>query len=119
MFKLWVGEKCRLFIILSAVAILMTKNVISQEEINFQGLPLGKGIKLVLENCTVCHSEDIIVQYEGQEIEIGFNSKYILEIINQLEDEKLILEFNDSNSPLIIKESSNNDLIYVLMPMRV
>jgi len=64
-------------------------------------------------------SEDIIVQYEGQEIEIGFNSKYILEIINQLQDGKLILEFNDSNSPLIIKESSNNDLIYVLMPMRV
>ena len=62
MFKLWVGEKCRLFITLSAVAILMTKNVIAQEEINFQGLPLGKGIKLVLENCTVCHSADIILQ---------------------------------------------------------
>ena len=44
------------------MAILMTKNVIAQEEINFQGLPLGKGIKLVLENCTVCHSTDIILQ---------------------------------------------------------
>ena len=62
MFKLSVGEKCRLFITLSAVAILMTKNVVAQEEINFQGLPLGKGIKLVLENCTVCHSTDIILQ---------------------------------------------------------
>jgi len=62
MFKLRVGEKCRLFITLSAVAILMTKNVVAQEEINFQGLPLGKGIKLVLENCTVCHSTDIILQ---------------------------------------------------------
>ena len=57
-----VWEKCRLFIMLSAVAILMTKNVVAQEEINFQGLPLGKGIKLVLENCTVCHSTDIILQ---------------------------------------------------------
>ena len=62
MFKLRVGEKCRFFITLSAVAILMTKNVVAQEEINFQGLPLGKGIKLVLENCTVCHSTDIILQ---------------------------------------------------------
>ena len=62
MFKLRVGEKCRLFITLSAVAILMTKNVLAQEEINFQSLPLGKGIKLVLENCTVCHSTDIILQ---------------------------------------------------------
>lgn len=64
-------------------------------------------------------TEDIQVQYEGEEIEIGFNSKYILEMINQLDEEKLILEFNDSASPLIVKESSNNDLFYVLMPMRV
>jgi len=62
MFKLRIGEKCRLFITLSAVAILMTKNVVTQEEINYQGLPLGKGISLVLENCTVCHSADIILQ---------------------------------------------------------
>ena len=62
MFKLRVGDKWRLFITVSAVAILMTKNVVAQEEINFQGLPLGKGIKLVLENCTVCHSTDIILQ---------------------------------------------------------
>ena len=64
-------------------------------------------------------TEDIQVQYEGEEIEIGFNSKYILEMINQLDEEKLILEFSDSASPLIVKESSNNDLSYVLMPMRV
>ena len=61
MFKLRVGEKCRLFITLSAVAILMTKNVLAQEEINFKSLAFGKGIKLVLENCTVCHSTDIIL----------------------------------------------------------
>ena len=64
-------------------------------------------------------TEDISVQYEGEEIEIGFNSKYILEMISHLDEEKLILEFNDSTSPLIVRESSSNNLIYVLMPMRV
>ena len=64
-------------------------------------------------------TEDITVEYKGEEVEIGFNSKYILEMINQLDHDKLIFEFNDTNSPLIIKESSNNDLLYVLMPMRV
>ena len=34
-------------------------------------------------------TEDIPVQYEGEEIEIGFNSKYILEMINQLERRKI------------------------------
>ena len=48
-----------------------------------------------------------------------FNSKYILEMINNLEDETVILEFKNSASPVIAKEESNPNLIYVLMPMRV
>ena len=64
-------------------------------------------------------TEDMNVNYSGDEIEIGFNSKYILEMINNLEDETVILEFKDSASPVIAKEESNPNLIYVLMPMRV
>ena len=64
-------------------------------------------------------TEDIETEYTGNEIEIGFNSKYILEMINNLEDEKIILSFNDASSPLIATEQSNPDLVYVLMPMRV
>ena len=55
----------------------------------------------------------------GDEMEIGFNSKYILEMINNLEDQTIILDFKDSASPVIAKEESNPNLIYVLMPMRV
>jgi len=64
-------------------------------------------------------TEDIVTEYSGAELEIGFNSKYILEMINNLEDEKVTLSFNDVSSPLIATEQSNPDLIYVLMPMRV
>lgn len=64
-------------------------------------------------------TEDIITQYSGKEIEIGFNSKYILEMINHLEDSEIILNFKDSSSPVIATEKSNPNLVYVLMPMRV
>ena len=64
-------------------------------------------------------TEDIITEYSGNEMEIGFNSKYILEMINNLEDEIVTLSFNDPSSPVIATEKSNPDLIYVLMPMRV
>jgi DNA polymerase-3 subunit beta len=64
-------------------------------------------------------SEDILAEYDGEEIEIGFNSKYILEMINQLDEEKVTLKFNDTSSPVIATEPSNPDLLYVLMPMRV
>ena len=59
------------------------------------------------------------VKYEGEEIEIGFNSKYILELINNLEDDEINIAYKDSSSPIIATEKSNPDLIYVLMPMRV
>ena len=64
-------------------------------------------------------TEDIETEYDGPKIEIGFNSKYILEMINQLDDEKIVLKFNDSTSPVIATQSTSPDLIYVLMPMRV
>ena len=64
-------------------------------------------------------TEDIATDYDGDEIEIGFNSKYILEMINNLEDQEITLNFKDSSSPVTAMENSNRDLIYVLMPMRV
>ena len=64
-------------------------------------------------------TEDIVTNYNGDEIEIGFNSKYILEMINNLEDDEIILYFKNSSSPVTAMEESNPDLIYVLMPMRV
>ena len=64
-------------------------------------------------------TEDIVTEYSGNEMEVGFNSKYILEMINNLDDDKITLSFNDASSPVIATERSNPDLIYVLMPMRV
>ena len=64
-------------------------------------------------------TEDIPIKYLGEEIEIGFNSKYVLEMINNLEDDEITLSFKNASSPVTATESSNPDLIYVLMPMRV
>ena len=64
-------------------------------------------------------TEDIETEYSGNQIEIGFNSKYILEMINNLEDDRITLNFNDASSPVIATEQSSPDLVYVLMPMRV
>jgi len=69
------------------------------------------------ENSTA--TEDLEALYSGKEIEIGFNSKYIMDILNNLEDDDIVLSFKDNTSPIIAKEKSKPDLIYVLMPMRV
>ena len=47
-------------ITLLAVMILLTSDLGAKEERDYQGLPPGKGLELVLKNCTACHSIDII-----------------------------------------------------------
>ena len=69
------------------------------------------------ENSTA--TEDIKSNYEGDEFEIGFNSKYVMDIINNLEDDEIQITLKDKSSPIIATEKSNPNLIYVLMPMRV
>ena len=64
-------------------------------------------------------SEDLDIEYIGEEIEIGFNSKYIMDIMNNLEDEEISIKLKDNTSPIIALENSNSNLVYVLMPMRV
>ena len=70
-----------------------------------------------VENSTA--TEDINLNYQGDEFEIGFNSKYIMDIVNNLEDEIISIDLKDGSSPIIAKEKSNSNLVYVLMPMRV
>ena len=69
------------------------------------------------ENSTA--TEDIEVKYEGSEIEIGFNARYIMDILDNLEGDEIKLFFNDNSTPIIAKEYLSSELIYVLMPMRV
>ena len=64
-------------------------------------------------------SEDLKINYNGDDIEIGFNSKYIMDIVNNLEDEEISIKLKDNTSPIIATENSNSNLVYVLMPMRV
>ena len=64
-------------------------------------------------------TEDIEAKYAGKEIEIGFNAKYIMDILENLKENEIQISFLDNSSPIIAKEKTNPDLIYVLMPMRV
>ena len=64
-------------------------------------------------------TEDIEADFEGKEIEIGFNAKYIMDLLDNLKENEIQISFMDNSSPIIAQEKSNPDLIYVLMPMRV
>lgn len=64
-------------------------------------------------------TEELEVYYEGEALEIGFNSRYLLDIAQQIEGESARLSLADSASPTVLREIGDASAVYVLMPMRV
>jgi len=64
-------------------------------------------------------TEEIEIDYQGETVEIGFNSAYLLDITRQIEGDNAQLSFADANSPTILREVDDASALYVLMPMRV
>jgi DNA polymerase-3 subunit beta len=63
--------------------------------------------------------EEIDVEYAGNAIEIGFNSKYLLESLSVMKAEKLEFHLKDRLSPGILRELGQQNHTYVIMPMRI
>ena len=62
-------------------------------------------------------NESLTVNF-NHDLEISFNSRYLIDIASQLDGEKIELFFNDTGSPVLIKDPSDFDSIYVVMPMK-
>lgn len=63
--------------------------------------------------------EELETVYGGQTLEIGFNSRYLLDIIAQIQTERTALALSDVAAPTIVTEPNSTDALYVIMPMRV
>jgi DNA polymerase-3 subunit beta len=63
--------------------------------------------------------EEIEVRYHAVPIEIGFNSRYLLDITQQMDGEGARFLISDSASPTVVRDISDPGVLYVLMPMRV
>ncbi len=89
-----------------------------------------KGVRLVLApNLLTVHAqnteqdeshEDMIVDYQGSEMEIGFNVNYLLDVLSVLPEEEVELKFKDANSSCLIESDSDCcHCQHVIMPMRL
>ncbi len=62
--------------------------------------------------------EEIPVVYSGNdELEIGFNPRYLIDFLKSLEEEEVTFEVNDSNKPGVIRKGEN--YVYVVLPMQL
>jgi DNA polymerase-3 subunit beta len=64
-------------------------------------------------------TEELEVDYQSDPLDIGFNSRYLLDIAAQIEGEVAVLKLADPGSPTLIQDKDSKGALYVLMPMRV
>jgi DNA polymerase-3 subunit beta len=63
--------------------------------------------------------EDIEIEYQGEEISVGFNARYLIDILNAQHEEKICLSLRDKLSPGLITPCENQEYLAVIMPMRL
>ncbi len=61
--------------------------------------------------------ENLAVKFD-HDLEISFNSRYLIDVASQLDGNKIEIFFNDTGSPALIKDPSDFDSIFVVMPMK-
>ena len=109
--------------------IVPTKDFIdSVERVTTVSIDRKEGVKLIINKDNVNLSvnstnsgdgnEVIKGNFNDKDLTISFNSKYLLDIANVIEDNKLKMNFKDSTSPVLIEDYTDKNSYYVIMPMK-
>ena len=76
---------------------------------------LFDGVRII--NSVKDGKESLNVKFE-HDLEISFNSRYLIDVASQLDGDKIEIFFNDTGSPALIKDPGDFDSIFVVMPMK-
>jgi DNA polymerase-3 subunit beta len=82
-------------------------------------LSAGKLVLSVTNPDSGSATEELEVEYAAEPLDIGFNSRYLLDIAAQIEGEAAVLKLADPGSPTLVQDKTPSGALYVLMPMRV
>ncbi len=96
-------------------------SVISSEKTRAIKFHIDNG-KLTLTATSPEHgtaTEEIDVKFSSAKLEIGFNSRYMLEMMTQIEGDTAQFLFGDGASPAVVRDTADVGALYVIMPMRV
>lgn len=63
--------------------------------------------------------EQINIEIEGEEAQIAFNSKYLIDVLKVIDVDEILLELTGSLSPGIIKPLEGEDYVYLILPIRI
>jgi DNA polymerase-3 subunit beta len=95
-------------------------STVASDKTSAVSLHLTKDLMEISINAPDCGSanDELAINYSDDDMQIGFNSRYLIEVASQIEDKDCTFVLSDSASPALIKDAKNPDAVYVLMPMR-
>ncbi len=110
--------------------VVSSKDFISSiERVASVSLDRKEGVKLTINKDSVQLSvnsansgegnEKIKAEFNSENLNISFNSKYLIDIASEVEDQRLKMNLKDSVSPVLIEDSSDKNSYYVIMPMKI
>ena len=91
--------------------VIDSKYHLNWENINIQG---------VMGMATFTNDKKKIkAEFSSENLNISFNSKYLIDIASEVEDKNLKMNLKDSVSPVLIEDASDKNSFYVIMPMKI
>jgi DNA polymerase-3 subunit beta len=106
---------------LSLLSSMQRASILSNEK--YRGIRMvieENNLKLISSNSEQEQAEEELeIKYKGTSIDIGFNVTYLIDVLVNIQFDKLTFAFNDSSSSCLITIPNNNDYKYVVMPMRI
>jgi DNA polymerase-3 subunit beta len=63
--------------------------------------------------------EELEADYKGSDLSIGFNPKYVIELLGQVSSDKITIELSGELDPVLVRPTADKDYVGVVMPMRI
>ena len=63
--------------------------------------------------------EDVLIQKEGDDLDIGFNAKYMTDMLRAINDDEIVMNFNSSRTPCLVTPKEGDAYEYLVLPVRI
>lgn len=100
--------------------ILISSSAIEKEKKYPVKVDVGVGNLIIsCTNQTGDAKEELVVETEGKNLEVGFNPKYFLDSLKAIEEEEIYVLFGSNISPCLLKSIEKDNYIYMILPIRL
>jgi DNA polymerase-3 subunit beta len=101
--------------------VFLRASILSNEKYRGVRLILANGMLQVFANNPEQEEaeESVLVQYQGDNLEVGFNVSYLLDVLGVVNSQEVRISLNDATASALVEESESHAAQYVVMPMRL